>query len=74
MMQAAADGASRADDAAASQHLREHAERSGRAFGSERLTVRLIDYEVTPSQARDCARSDWSHDKADATCHAMQHN
>ncbi len=47
-MQAAADGASPADDAAASQHLREHAERSGRAFGSERLSVRLIDYEVIP--------------------------
>ncbi|CAL8469115.1 g8656 [Coccomyxa elongata] len=43
--QAGADGASPADDVAASQHLREHAERSGRAFGSERLSVRLIDYE-----------------------------
>ncbi|EIE21022.1 hypothetical protein COCSUDRAFT_43387 [Coccomyxa subellipsoidea C-169] len=41
----AADGASPADDSAASHHLREHAQRSGRAFGSERLSVRLIDYE-----------------------------
>lgn len=37
------------DDSAKSQSLREHAERSGRALGFKRLSVRLIDYEVTTS-------------------------
>lgn len=50
----ASGGASPADDSAGSDHLRQHVERSGRALGSKRLSVRLIDYEVLHRPMPDC--------------------
>jgi hypothetical protein len=43
---AAVPGLARRDDSAASNSLREHAQRSGRALGLKRLSVCLIDYEA----------------------------